>query len=706
MGFGTLINDIVYKISGRVLSSSGLYTPSDYQYDYAIGGTPFLSATSDTRPDLEGPVEQRKQQFDAFKDPGEYSLNQWWLRSQTSFVGGAGVIYQDPDTQGVAKNIRYRHSIGVDAFSDLDLLSLLRETVEVPMDPADVQTSGATYVKQFTDDTTDINCWVAKGATAWMGTMTAGGMTYDQSVTVATDGVGDRWVGGMATLGDSAPSSTGATSEYAFLIMAGQVGGADTSSGIWRIANGFPLMNATRAYVIGEGTGLTDSTISSARGLLAFGYENEFYMLDPYVTGAALPAPNAVVPVDQLITAIVDGPDAVYVAANSHYGGFIYKSTFSALGVVNGLTLTAVLPAGEQINSMAAYVNTFLVITTTTGVRIGSFAGDTISYGPNLIPVPRIGAMLGPECGSGFGRIAFYGTNAYITTQGTAQHDGEFGIMAINLGTLINDDNTGASFNAYSTWVYLPGTTTPIDDVTVTLDGRIVFTTGRGLAATNLVEHSVNKISTGYLDTGRCRFNTVEPKLFKYMSIRTPPILEGEITVSIIDQNDGVTTYQTFGPTLSPGTNDISTPVPAGPQNWISLRFTLRRGAVDPTIGAKLDSWQIKALPGTLKQRMIVRNFLCFNQEKDKAGQLISGDSLALDRLTEVRQMCQRGDTVTFQDLVNNISDQVVIDDYQFTMMAPPGPNGENYGGYLTLHLRTVADNVPPLSFAGVDVEN
>lgn len=706
MGFGTLINDIVYKISGRVLSSSGLYTPSDYQYDYAIGGTPFLSSTSDTRPDLEGPVEQRKQQFDAFKDPGEYSLNQWWLRSQTSFVGGAGVIYQDPDTQGEAKNIRFKHSIGVDPFSDPDNLQLLRETTNNVMSPTDIQNGGAAYVAQFTQTDDDIRCWVAKGATVWMGVMDADGMeTPSSSITIPTNRLESYWSGGIATLSDSAPTSGSATSEYAFLPFYGGAGGTVISNGIWRIANGFPPMSAVQAYNIGS-TSIVDSTIAAARGLLAFGLENNFYMLDPYVTGAALPAPNATVPVGQLIVGIADGPDAVYVAANSRYGGFIYKSTFSALGVVNGLTLTAVLPAGEQVNSIAAYVNTFLVITTTTGVRVGSFAGDTISYGPNLIPVPRIGALLGPECGSGFGRIAFYGTNAYITTQGTAQHDGSFGIMAINLGTLINDTNTGASFNAYSTWIYLPGTTTPIDDITVTLDGRIVSTTGRGLGATTHIEHSVNKISTGYLDTGRCRFNTVEPKLFKYMSIRTPSVLEGEIMVSIIDQNDGVTTYQTFGPTLSPGTNDISTPVPAGPQNWISLRFTLRRGAVDPTIGAKLDSWQIKALPGTLKQRMIVRNFLCFNQEKDKAGQLIAGDTLALDRLTAVRQMCQRGDTVTFQDLVNNISDQVVIDDYQFTMMAPPGPNGENYGGYLTLHLRTVADNVPPLSFAGVDVEN
>jgi hypothetical protein len=278
--------------------------------------------------------------------------------------------------------------------------------------------------------------------------------------------------------------------------------------------------------------------------------------------------------------------------------------------------------------------------------------------------------------------------------------------MAIDLATIIQDDNTGASFNAYATWVYLPGTTTAIDDVTATTSGRLVYTTGRGLAAKAIAEQQFNLISMGYLDTGRARFNTIEPKLFKYLSIRTPTPLQGDITVSVLDQGGGITNYVTYGPTLDPGTDDIATPTPSGPQNWIALRFTLRRGVSDATIGAKLDSWQIKALPGTLKQRRLVKQFLCFNVEKDMGGNVIQGDTYSLERLTAVRQMCQRGDTVTLQDLVNNISDQVVIDEYQFTMLAPPGPNAENYGGYLTITMRTVADNVPPVSLAGSVVED
>lgn len=697
MGYGTLIQDIVYKISGRTAASSGLYSLSTYQYQWALGGVPFLSATSDTRPDVETGVEQRKQQFDAFKDPGEYSLNQWWLRSQTSFIGGEGIVYQDPDTQGTSKNIRYAQSIGIDPFTDPDLLQLLRESVDVTQSD-DEQTEGAMYAKQFTH-ADDEAVWLAKGRTVWMNTMTSGGINNVDFRQVTVASTSSHWVGGMATLGASPPIMDATTEEYAFTVMDEGAPGTG-KSGIWRTSNGFPSMSITQAYIIAP-LDLKDPVIGSARGLVAFGNGSDFYMLSPTATGAALPTENARVPSDQLICGIADGPDAVYVAANSHYGGFIYKSTFDTNGVVNGLTLVATLPVGENVNDIASYVNTFLVIATTTGVRVGSFTGDGVTYSPSIITVPRTGIELGPESGSGFGRIAFYGTKAYVTTQGTPQHDGDFGIMAIDLSTIIQDDNTGASFNAYATWVYLPGTSTPIDDVTATTSGRLVYTTDRGLASKAIAEHSVNLISMGYLDTGRIRFNTVEPKLFKYMSIRTPTPLQGDITVSLLDQGGGITNYITYGPTLDPGTEDISTPTPAGPQNWIALRFTLRRGLSDPTIGAQLDSWQVKALPGTLKQRRLVKQFLCFNGEKDMAGNIIQGDTYSLERLTAVRQMYQRGDTVTLQDLVNNISDQVVIDDYQFAMLAPPGPNSENYGGYLTVTMRTVADNVPPLTVTG-----
>jgi hypothetical protein len=48
---------------------------------------------------------------------------------------------------------------------------------------------------------------------------------------------------------------------------------------------------------------------------------------------------------------------------------------------------------------------------------------------------------------------------------------------------------------------------------------------------------------------------------------------------------------------------------------------------------------------------------------------------------------------VTFQELIDDISTLVVIDDWKYTQLAPPGPKGSSLGGYLTVVLRTVAES-------------
>src|SRR5436309_9834838 len=98
----------------------GSYDLSNVAYDYALGGIPFLSATRDQWPYTEGMAQIKKQQFDSFAEPGEQSLQGWWLRSQSDFGDGAGALYQDPDTSNPyirQYNTRYYDSLGVDPWT-------------------------------------------------------------------------------------------------------------------------------------------------------------------------------------------------------------------------------------------------------------------------------------------------------------------------------------------------------------------------------------------------------------------------------------------------------------------------------------------------------------------------------------------------------------------------------------------------------------
>jgi hypothetical protein len=78
----------------------------------------------------------------------------------------------------------------------------------------------------------------------------------------------------------------------------------------------------------------------------------------------------------------------------------------------------------------------------------------------------------------------------------------------------------------------------------------------------------------------------------------------------------------------------------------------------------------------------------------DKAGQRVGTDGYAWDRFTQFKSMAAAGDVVTFQELVEDTSTLVIIDDWKFTQTDPPGPNDSAFGGYLTVVLRTVADSV------------
>jgi hypothetical protein len=238
--------------------------------------------------------------------------------------------------------------------------------------------------------------------------------------------------------------------------------------------------------------------------------------------------------------------------------------------------------------------------------------------------------------------------------------------------------------------VYAPAVTGAVSALTIFgASGRIFFAVS---AQAVWLQSATDLYTSGYLKTGRIRFNTEEPKLYKFVSLRTPVPLEGDVALALIDQSNSEIPYITYGPIFSPGTGDVATPDPTGPQNWIALKFTLFRGT-DPTVGGILNGWQVKALPGSIRQRLIQHTFLLFDEEMDKGGQRVGTDGYARDRFEAFKQLARAGDVVTFQELIENVSTQVIIEDWKFTQTAPPGPNASALGGYLTVTLRTVAES-------------
>lgn len=638
--------DIVHRIPFEISSfgtrgGGGSYNLEDYQFDYALGGIPFLSATRDDWPYSEGMAEIRKQQFDSFAEPGEQSLYGWWLRSQSNFGYGAGLLYQDPDNDNQF-NYRFSDSLGVDTWT-AGQVGLLRA-------PAQQFTLSGTLprVRGYVDTSGVDAAFYTDGNLLWK--LTDSGRTAASNPTVGT------------TL-DLANTGTRTL--------------INATDGIW---SGIDTGAATKMYTV-VGTP-TFGPIEFTKNRVVWGWDNAIYGEAINVGAPAAPGAAKFTHTNPLWKwlSITEGPTAIYAAGTDGTKSEIYKFVpdLNTPGNPWVTTVTATMPTGETIRSIYGYVGSFVGISTNKGFRVGEIDGNgDIAYGPLLFQPS--GGCTGIV---GFDRFMYVGS--------TAAHDGASGLFRVDLGTQVQEQTTRAVRYAYARDIYATAITSSVVGVsTLGASGRLVF----ALSASSVwLQSATSLYTTGYLQTGRIRFNTEEPKLYKFFSLRSPSPLAGDLQVDIINQLGAVAQSTTFTPTFGPSTIDVAIAQPQGPQNWVAMKFTFNRGS-DPTTGAILNGWQIKALPGSIRQRMINHTFLLFDEEMDKGGQRVGTDGYARERFEDFKALARAGDVVTFQELYEGISTQVVIDDWKFTQDAPPGPGGGTLGGNLTVVLRTVAES-------------
>lgn len=641
-----IVSAIPALIADYGAAGGGSYNLSDYRYDYALGGIPFLSATRDAWPYTEGMAEIRKQQFDSFAEPGEQSLYGWWLRSQSTFNAGAGLLYQDPDNDNQF-NYRFGDSLGVDPWTSgqLSLLRIMNTHLTPLVSTANFVTG---YIRA---DGTDA-AYLVDGGNLWNVDSTG-------SAGVSFSSVGSAL--GIAAAGNRS------------LI--------NMTDGLWTNVEGAA---ATKMFTYPITP--TAGAVAFVKGRIITGIDNQLY-INPINTGATVgidttdvftmthPDPN------WKWTSFAEGPSAIYAAGRNTYQSYIYKIVLSGEGLVASdyvPLVTATMPTGELINSIYGYVGSFLGIATTKGFRVAEFDGNgDVAYGPLLFQ--PAGGCSGI---TGFDRFLYVGS--------TNAHDSQSGVFRVDLGNVIQEQTTRTVRYAYSRDAYAIGKSAAIKSVSMLgASDRLIFTVQQD---TLQLQSASTLYTTGYLKTGRIRFNTEEPKLYKFVSLRTPATLLGDVQLSLISEGGAEIPYITYGPGFSPNVGDVATPTPSGRQNWIILKFTLGRGS-DTATGGVLNGWQVKALPGSIRQRLISHTWLLFDEEMDKAGQRVGTDGWARERFEDFKQLAREGDVVTFQELIEDTSTLVVIDDWKYTQLSPPGANNSTLGGYLTVVLRTVAES-------------
>jgi hypothetical protein len=632
------------RLGGQFSSATSAFARSNVNYDYALAGIPFLSGVSNRnsyfRRRYTRDLQQiTKAQFDNGQFVGEQSFTGWWLRSGMSFHGGAGVLYSDTG-QDTSLAVRYYDSYGVSPWT-VNQLKLLNTTNQ-----ALASANTNLFIRGINVGSTDyILC--ADGASLRRLTGTATSLTY--TVTGMT--------GTISSITDDGSSYYVAS-----------------TSGVYS----GPLDNSVAGTLYYTTNGSANITLAYVKGRVVVAQDNEVWI--GKVSGTTLTAGTGNfhhLNTSWVWKSIDDGPTAIYFAGSAGALSQIWYASVDNTGAVPTIVagvIAAEMPRGEIINQVYGYLQTFVGIATNKGFRVGTYTTNGLIYGQLLWSTDP--NLPGSSTGiTAYDRFLFTGTNANI--------NGQSGLVRIDLGTT----TTGSAPN--SSYAYAK-------DISSHVSGNVTSAATLGnsqLVAVSILGQGVYVQDPTVLETAgafvtsRIRYNTTEPKLFKFLSLRCPNAFSGSIGIAVSDPTGATNTVTTIDQNTFSLSN-IGLRNPTSAQEWISLTFTLNRGTT--TAGPTLNTWQVKGYPGTTRQRLITVPFLLFDYEKDKFGQRVGQRNSAWAVLQQFESFSTAGDIVLFQDLNTGENLLVIINDAEFEMLSPPQPQEEGIGGYLTVSLLTV----------------
>ena len=617
------------------------YALSGAAYDISINGLPFFIFASDETPYIRQTAQYRKDQVDQSSEPGEQTLTGWWLRSQSSFHQGTGIKFYDPSA-GETVLHRFTDSDNVDVWTK-GQVTLLKETANMTG-----VTTGVYKVLSIVDGSTDkILGWIPASTTIKNYTPTGTAVEYTDVTSIATPL--DTAILAIATDGTNL-----------FI--------ADND----HIYTG-PIATPTAGYSRYYDTGSEKVVLAWVKQRLVACIGASVYELTAAKgTHHTLPAtpeythPNA----DWTWSSISEGGSAIYAAGYAGGVSAIYKFVLSTTGVMPTLTsgiVAAQLPIGEIVYKIESYLG-YLMVGTNKGMRVATISDTTgdLSYGPLIF-----------EDTNGVRDFAF--RDKFVWAAGTV--NGCAGLYRVDLGTEIESLRFAYAKDAYL--ASATGYATSVDFVGNT--DQIAFTTSgsNGIA----IQSTTVLSASGSITTGKIRYNTLEGKVFKFL---TPRIKDdnGRVVISSLDDTGNQFTIGDFAEDAV--VEDVSIGYPIGAQEHLSFKFTLHRSSTTSSAGAILAGYQIKALPAIPRQRIIQYPLACFDNEKDKFNVQMGYENSAYERLSALETIENTGDTIRIDDFRTGESYTGIIEQVLYTNKTPPDKRFFGVGGILQVTIRSL----------------
>ena len=726
---------------GTPQSTSSSFYNTTNTYDVAIGGIPFFLGNSEKYPYKRETAQYRKTQSDVQKEPGEQTLTGWWLRSQSSFHYGAGIRFEEP-MQGETVPYRYNRSAGVDVFN-IGKVSLINDTTLI-------QASASTAPEMIggTDaNGVDVVIWSDDGTlyrTTAAGVTTT--LTWGGSGTilaVASDGLNYYAANATGIYKGPLTGASSGTSVFTHPTMVGTVttvtlawvkqrliAGVNnylfevtpiTSFGIIATsisANTVTLkLSTAHNFVVGavitvasvtnngsayNGTWSVIGIPSSTQ--VQFYHNNADLAYDAANTGTVVLASNNSLPVyahpntNWQWTGICEGPNAIYAAGYAGDSSSVFRLAIDTSGQVPLLTkaLTAAdMPKGEVIYALGSYIGKYMVFGTSKGIRVGQIdtsgfvSSGFITYGPLTVVTngydPATATTLtGLPCYS----VTFNDRYAYCTVSNYIDPDGtgttyKSGLVKIDLSREVAPNQMG-----WATHLQVNTTSNAVAVCMIGSTNKLAIGAYKSGGTGNGIYFQTNTlISSGYLQTGLIRFNTLEDKHYKYVKMiaQSPALSNLKLSV-VFDDNtsyDVITTDPSFDLSQEIATNLASE------RSALGLRFTITPTA-DLSNATVFNGYQLKALPAVHRVRLITLPLMNFDFEGDRYNMTTGYEGRAAERLNAIEALEAPGNIVTFQDFTTNETVQGVIEGVTFERTSAPERRFKGAGGILYVQIRTI----------------
>lgn len=664
MAYGDDITEgIPYEISNPASITS--YIKNAESYDIAINGQPFFLMANDETPYQRETAQYRKQQIDQSDEPGEQSITGWWVRSQSSFHKGDGINFYDPSA-GETVHYRFADSKGVNVW-EKGKVTLLKSVTAGHQVTGPIDSNGtpqqhmrsikwSTFTGALLHDGYDVDKIKVTDPTNPVHFIDYNAGTGVYPVySVCDDGTNAYWV---------TNKTSGGTTK--FTVFGKPLTGDST--------------NTTDEFKIFDNSQIVNhAIIDYVKNRLVICADNKVY--ESATTAASTPTLLYTHPLSShTYTSITASGPAIYIAGYNGSQSVIEKYTLSTTGAMPTLTsavIAAELPAGEIVYKIYYYLG-YMMIGTNKGIRAAVISDQdgSISYGPLIVETTQ-------PCYDFAARDHFVWCATGV--------DGEPGLIRIDLSTEIETLRFAYANDLYYSGVTGHPTTAVCFDgnTNSSTSDRLMFATAYAASAngSTYVQHESTLVSSGYLQTGKIRYGTLENKVFKLMKVRVDNSTGGLVVYSISANSN----EYTIGNMSQGGfTSEIGISQPTGSQEYLSFKFTLTRSTTNNAEGPVLNGYQIKSLPAVPRQRLIQYPLACYDREIDTFGVQVGYENSAYDKLKSLEATESAGDTVQIEDFRTEETYLGLIEQMQFINKTPTDKRFSGFGGILLVTVRTL----------------